>query len=134
MKIDMEVYVADTHGLVWFITEDDRLSEHAKRLFEQAENAEIQVLIPTIVLAETAYIAQKKRTKVTIDEGLEFIDQGSGFAIVPFDFSIFQIMLQLPNDWEIHDRIIGSTTRYYKATLITKDMVLRNSEEAKTTW
>ena len=37
----METYVADTHSLVWFIAEDDRLSERAEHLLEQAEDAEL---------------------------------------------------------------------------------------------
>ena len=134
MKMDVETYVADTHSLVWFIAEDDRLSERAKHLLEQAEDAELQVLIPTIVLAEITYISQKKRTKATIDEVLRFIEQGSGFVIAPFDFLIFRRMLQLPDEWEIHDRIIGATACYYGVTLITKDMVLSDSEEIKTIW
>ena len=130
----VETYVVDTHSLVWFIAEDDRLSERARHLLERAEDAEVQVLIPTIVLAEIMYIAQKKKVRITIDDVLELIEQGSGFAIVPFDFLIFRTMLQLPSEWEIHDRIIGATARYYNAMLITKDIALRGSEEAETVW
>ena len=70
MKMDVETYVADTHSLIWFIAEDDRLSEHAKHLLEQAEDAELQVLIPTIVLAEITYISQKKRTKSVSEKSI----------------------------------------------------------------
>ena len=132
--MDTETYVVDTHALVWFIAEDDRLSERAKHLLEQAEDAETQALIPTIVLAEITYIAQKKRVRVTIDDVLKLIEQGTGFAVVPFDFLIFQAMLQLPNEWEIHDRIIGATAHYYKVKLITKDTVLCGSEEIEIVW
>jgi len=130
----METYVVDTHSLIWFISEDDRLSERAEHLLDQAEAAEVQMLIPTIVLAEITYIAQRKKVEITIDDVLELIEQGSGFIIVPFDFLIFRTMLQLPDEWEIHDRIIGATGHYYKAMLITKDMVLSNSKEIRTVW
>lgn len=130
----METYVVDAHALVWFIAEDSRLSKEAERLLELAEQAEVEVLIPTLVLAEITHIARKKTVQVGIDEVLERIKQGDGFAIVPFDLVIFRTMLQLPDEWEIHDRIIGATARYYKATLITKDEVLHDSDEIETIW
>ena len=130
----METYVVDAHSLVWFIANDKRLSQPAQQVLEKAEEAEAPTLIPTVVLAEITYIAQKKRVQVSIDEVLERIEQGDGFTVVPFDFLIFQTMLQLPDEWEIHDRIIGATAHYYNATLITKDEVLCNSEEVMTLW
>lgn len=131
---DMKIYVADTHSLVWFIAEDKRLSERAKRLLERAEDAQVQILIPTVVLAEITYIAQKKRVEVTIHDVLKLIEQKGGFVVVPFDLLIFQTMLQLPSELEIHDRIIGATARHHKAILITKDAALHNSGQVKTAW
>ena len=130
----MDTYVVDTHALAWFISEDKRLSARAAEILSQAEAGEVQVLIPTLVLAELTHIAQKKRVKVTIEELLEKINQGDGFTIVSFDFPIFQVMLQLPENWDIHDRIIAATASYYQAILITRDEMLRDSSELKTVW
>jgi predicted nucleic acid-binding protein len=65
---------------------------------------------------------------------LDRIEQSSGFVIVPFDFPIFQTMLKLPKEWELHDLIIGATASYYRSKLITKDGVLRNSLEIEIVW
>lgn len=130
----METYVADAHSLIWFIAQDERLSKLAERVLDQAEQAEVQVLVPTIVLAEITYIAQKKKVNVAMDEVLRRIEEGDGFAVVPFDFAIFRTMLSLPQNLEIHDRIIGATARSHKAKLITKDQVLRDSQEIETVW
>ena len=130
----METYIADTHSFAWFITADTKLSKRAHRILEQAEEAVVEVLIPTVVLAEMTYIAQRKRVKVTIDEVLKRIEQGDGFVVVPFDFAIFQTMLQLPDKWEIHDRIIAATAHYYNAKLITRDRDLRSSDQVTTVW
>lgn len=94
----------------------------------------MQVLVPTLVLAELTYIAQKKKVEVKVDEVLNKISQGDGFAVVSFDLVIFQTMLTLLDKWEIHDRIISATACYYKAKLITRDEVLRNCDEVKTVW
>ena len=94
----MDKYVADTHSLIWFISEGDKLSKKAGRVLELAEESKVEVLIPTIVLAEITYIAQKKKVKISIDEVLERIQQGSGFAVVPFDLPVFQTLLKLPGE------------------------------------
>lgn len=130
----MDTYVVDTHSLIWFITENHTLSKKASQILEEAEKAEVEVLIPTIVLAEITYIAQKKKVKITVNEVLERIQEGDGFMVVPFDFPIFQIVLKLSGDWEIHDRIIAATARYYGAQLITKDETLRKSSKIETVW
>ena len=130
----MDTYVVDTHSLIWFIAENYTLSKRGSQILEKAEKAEVEVLIPTIVLAEITYIAQKKKVKITVNEVLERIQEGDGFMVVPFDFPIFQIVLKLPEDWEIHDRIIAATARYYGAQLITKDKSLRKSGKIETVW
>jgi len=130
----METYVVDAHSLVWFIAEDDRLSLNARKILEQAEEAEAQILIPTVVLAEITHISRKKRVLITIDELLNRIDRSSGFVIVPFDLPIFKTMLELPKEWEMHDLIIGATARYYKSKLITRDGVLHSSPEIDVIW
>jgi len=53
----METYVVDTHTLIWFIAEDERLSKPAELLLDKAEEAKAQVLIPTLVLAEVTLIS-----------------------------------------------------------------------------
>jgi len=55
----MVTYVVDTHALAWFISEDKRLSCKAKEILTQAENGEVKVLIPTLVMAELTHIAEK---------------------------------------------------------------------------
>ncbi len=130
----MQTYVVDAHALAWFITEDRRLSSATHKILELAENALVQVLIPTIILAEIAHIAQRKKVRVTVSDILSRIEKSDGFAIVPFDLEILKASLSLPKEWDIHDRIIASTARFYHATLITNDQTLRNSPEIETIW
>jgi predicted nucleic acid-binding protein len=130
----MDTYVVDTHVLVWFLTEDKRLSPMADQILTQAEAGEVQIFVPTLVLAEITHIAQKNRVAVTIHQVINTINQGDGFTVVSFDLAIFQTMLTLPDNWEIHDKIIAATACYYKVKLITIDEVLRNSDAVETVW
>lgn len=130
----MEVYVLDTHGLLWFLTQSPKISLLARQILRDAENSSKQVFIPTIVLAELDNIIRKKGLDLTINEVLQKIINSDGFSIVPFDLGVFQIMLTLPNQIEIHDRIIVATTIYYEAKLITRDEILRNFDQIETVW
>ena len=47
-------YVADTHSLVWYFTDDKQLSENALFAFEETVGSGL-VMIPTIVLAEIRF-------------------------------------------------------------------------------
>jgi PIN domain nuclease of toxin-antitoxin system len=130
----VETYVVDTHALAWFIGDDKRLSLRVEQILDRAEVGEVQVLIPTLVLAELTHLAQRRRIAVTIEDLLNQIRKGNGFTIVAFDFAIFQMMLTLPNDWDIHDRIIAATARFYRVVLMTRDDVLRGYADLETVW
>ena len=52
-------YVADTHSLVWYFTEDSRLSKKALEAFDGTIK-EGTLIIPTLVLAELMFIAKKR--------------------------------------------------------------------------
>ncbi len=69
-------YVADTHTLVWYFTNDKRLGAIAYNTLEGLiEKGEI--LIPTIVLAELLYISERGRMnrylKKHIDEDAIYV-------------------------------------------------------------
>ncbi len=130
----MNSYVVDTHAIAWFIAEDKRLSPLAVSILNQAQDGEVQILIPILVLAELTHIAEKGKVKISIEEILQRIKLGDGFTVVAFDFPIFQAMLTLPKEWDIHDRIIGATSSYYQTTLITRDEMLRASSKIQTLW
>lgn len=117
----MENFVVDAHSLAWFITQSPRLSKQAAEALRRAERAEVEVLIPTIVLAELLYIAERKKVPVSLTELLKQIRSGGGFRVVPFDLPVFEGMGKLPKTLEIHDRIIAATAEVYGAKVISKD-------------
>lgn len=97
-------------------------------------SARCDASFPRSRYAEIDRIIRKKNLPLTIDEVLATIATGDGFAAIAFDLEIFQIMLTMPENFEMHDRIIAATARYSEAKLITRDEVLRNSGEVETVW
>jgi predicted nucleic acid-binding protein len=92
------------------------------------------VLVPTIVLAELLYVAQKKKISLGIEEVLKRIVKGGNFVIVPFDFPICERVMKLPHDLELHDRIIVATARIYAAKVLTKDEKITKSGVVEVIW
>ncbi|MBK9092782.1 MAG: hypothetical protein IPM84_08385 [Anaerolineae bacterium] len=55
----MSQFVTDTHALHWHVTNDARLSQRAHRVFQETDQGLHQILIPSIILVELVYLAEK---------------------------------------------------------------------------
>ena len=65
-------YVTDTHSLIWYFTDDSRLSKNALNAFESTIEEGI-ILVPAVVLAEIMYIAKKGRITLSFEKTIENI-------------------------------------------------------------
>ncbi len=57
----MKEFVTDTHALLWHLFKNERLSPKAANIFNQADNNEVRIDIPNIVLVEIVYLIEKFR-------------------------------------------------------------------------
>lgn len=64
------MYLADTHALVWFLTDDKRLGTTAREILESADRGEEIVGIPSIVLLELLHICEKQKYALPFDDVL----------------------------------------------------------------
>jgi len=113
-------YVSDTHSIVWYFTEDPRLSEAATKAFDGTAS-EGAVIVPSIVLAEIMFISRKGRITLTFEESLRRIEECENFQIASLDVELLKIADRIKVDMEMHDRLIVATALHYGATLITRD-------------
>jgi predicted nucleic acid-binding protein len=51
--------VSDTHALYWYLTAHPTLGENARAAFLAAEQGQVIVYIPSIVIAELYYVNDK---------------------------------------------------------------------------
>jgi PIN domain nuclease of toxin-antitoxin system len=126
-------YVTDTHSLVWYLTEDPRLSNKALSVFASSEK-EGTIIVPAVVLAEIMFIARKGRVTISFDETLKKIEACDNFVIAPLDADIVKIADKIEADLEMHDKLIAATALSYEAPLITKDENLILSKVITTVW
>lgn len=132
-KGELMDYVTDTHSLVWYFTEDSRLSKKALEAFERTKEEGL-IVVPSVVLAEIMFIAKKGKITLTFEESLNKIEEYENFDITPLDADLLRVANSIEADLEMHDKLIVATALYFNATLITKDKLIRDSGMCSTTW
>lgn len=127
-------YVTDTHSLLWYLSEDARLSKKAKSIFDETEAGKTRIIIPIIVLAECMYVMEKERVQMKFRDMISRIENSRNYVIVPADLSIIKIAESLNSLPELHDRMIVATARLLNAELITRDAAIKNSGYVRIIW
>ncbi len=129
MKIQAgtRLYVLDTHILIWYFTGNQRLPDGFGEIIDEARQLDNCLLVPTIVLAEALNLAEKRRVVFDFAHMYRFIREGPEFTIVEFGQDILDETIRTKVMHDIHDRIIMATARFYGASILTKDGVIRDS-------
>ena len=126
-------YVTDTHSLVWYFSDDARLSEKALRAFEETIEEGI-IIVPSIVLAEIIFIAKKGRITLTFEETLRKIEGQENFEVAALDSDILKVADKIEVDMEMHDKLIVATSLHFESALITRDKRINESGIVSTIW
>ena len=127
-------YVVDTHGLVWFLEKNRRLSPAARAAMKDPT---AELVIPTIALAEIAYLYPRKRIKVDLPGVFAHVAGASNCVVYPLDEAVVE---RLPAALSIHDAIIVATALVLREALdretsvITKDAEITNSGLVRVIW
>jgi PIN domain nuclease of toxin-antitoxin system len=126
-------YVTDTHSLVWYFSDDSRLSKKALGVFEQTKQEGL-IVVPSVVLAEIMFIAKKGKITLTFEESLNKIEEYENFDIAPLDADLLRVANNIEADMEMHDKLIVATALYFNAILITRDKLITDSGICSTIW
>jgi PIN domain nuclease of toxin-antitoxin system len=137
-----KTFVADTHALTWYLSDDTRLGEDARRTFERAERGDGSALIvvPTIVLAELLYLARKG--VVSWQEALQAVSKiywsRPGFEFhglgVRDILTMHHLMTTERLDLEMHDLIILAAAYARAEAVLTVDASLQRQTVVPTVW
>jgi PIN domain nuclease of toxin-antitoxin system len=127
----------DTHAWVWWVSEDRRLSTSARRAIVSAQSRKTLWLS----LISTWEIAKKvEKQQLVLDRPLvDWLDRAMGqpglqVAELSRDVLIESCRLPAGLVGDPADQIIVATARNREATLVTKDVRLREYAHVRTLW
>ena len=132
--LDRQLYVTDTHSLLWYLYDLPQLSPAAQAAFSEVESGEAILLIPAIVLAEIVFTVERRRHDIDVADILDRIAMADNYRVLPFDLHAARRLTDVTTISEMHDRMIVCEALAHQAPLITKDEEIRQSGIVQTVW
>lgn len=130
----MNFYVADTHALLWYLLDSSKLGANASSAFDEADQGQAIIYLPSIVIAELYFSVKKFNYQLDFAGELAKLRRHAQFEFVSFD--AFDA-LDFDKDalvTEMHDRIIVGVARRINASLLTRDTEITTSGLLKVIW
>ena len=129
--------VLDTHTLVWWVTDDDLLSQKAKSVIER-ERSEGEIIVSAISAWEITLLVKQERLVLSMDVAswLSTVSEIEGLRFLPIDVDIATKSVELPGTFhkDPADRMIVATARKLAVPLVTKDEKIRAYPHVRTIW
>ena len=123
----MSQYVTDTHALIWHLVNDRRLSSRAR-----------QVFIPSIVMVEAVYLAERQRIDPKALDQLFALSEASpaNYQVVPLNLEVIQALRATDRTLvpELPDRIIVATAMMRGLQLVTRDSAIATAGIVAILW
>jgi PIN domain nuclease of toxin-antitoxin system len=130
--------VLDTHILVWWISDDKKLSATAKKAIMDALDNGDELLVSSITAWELAMLVSKGRLSLNmdIDSWLHHISTIEQLRFVPVNNKVVVESTRLPGEFhkDPADRMIVALARVLSAPLVTADEKILNYQHVLTIW
>jgi PIN domain nuclease of toxin-antitoxin system len=117
----MATFVADTHALVWHLTEPRRLGKAARRVFAGVDSGRSLCHIPVISLVEIWLLHERGRLRIGPAQVLEALAGHPGYAVLPLDVQQVVEFGALPAVRDPMDRLIAAAVRATGSKLVSVD-------------
>ncbi len=129
--------VIDTHVLIWWVSNPEKLSVKAKKILQKEKNNG-SIIISSITVWEISMLVKKGRLKLTMDADKWFSEVESlpYVRFMPVDNTIAAKSVTLPGDFhnDPADRMIVATAKEQGAVLVTADERIRQYANVRSLW
>jgi PIN domain nuclease of toxin-antitoxin system len=130
--------VADTHAIIWYLVEPERLSQVALDALEGAIAAGEPVYVSAISLIEICYLIEKRRIASDLLQRILAVlnEPDPSLIVVPIDLAISIVVQNIDRDTvpDMPDRIIAATALHLNLPLVTRDRKIQASQSIITIW
>lgn len=133
----MASVAVDTHAIVWYLSQDSRLSSAAHDALTAATNGGEIIHIPSICLVELTYLVEKGRLPAAARQRLieSLDDPARPCVLVPLNRLVAEALefVQRTEVPDLPDRIVAATALALGVPLISRDRKIRASQ-IQTIW
>lgn len=132
-----ELYIPDTHALLWYMLEPHKLSLPAQHALRQVERGEATLHIPVIVIAEAEMVIEKRRiqaTKSQFETLLQKMIDSRNFQVGRLTLDTVLKATRFLQLRDIFDRLIVAEAVVLGAPLITVDQEITASSLVPLIW
>ncbi len=133
-----DLFVIDTHALLWHLDGSPRLGEQAKQILD---NPDARLLLPAIALAEALFVLERKGALFSLSEEqlVNKIKEDSRIAIAETNLEVIETSLECKAVREIHDRLIVATAVLAQkldlsVSIISRDNNIRETNLVPVIW
>ncbi len=134
----MAFHIVDTHCLIWHFTQDASLSERVRSILRDADEGKEGVLVPSIVLIEFVYLAERHRIpRGLVARILGLVgDPESAYRMAPLDLEVARRVPLVDRKCvaDLPDRVVAATALVYECPVLTCDARLRALPNIQTVW
>ena len=117
----MVTLIADTHALVWHLTNPSRLGRAARRAFASADAGRWLCHVPAIVLVEVWLLHERGRLRVTPAQMIETLATHSGYVVLALDVEQALEFGSLTTVRDPMDRLVLAAARATGSRLVSGD-------------
>jgi PIN domain nuclease of toxin-antitoxin system len=127
--------VVDTHALVWWHTQADKLGRSAKRLFDRASTGRGTLVVSAMTVVECSEMAQRGRWRgVSFPRWMDALAEAPGFLVAPVTADTVRRSHDCFAVPERGDRLLVATALELGVPLVTRDATIAASGLVRTIW
>jgi PIN domain nuclease of toxin-antitoxin system len=134
----MASVVADTHVIVWYLSDTSRLSTESLAALDGAIESNHPIYLSAISLVEIIYLVEKRRLPTEIlTRILTALDERNfGLVLISLERNVAEKLREIDKAIvpEMPDRIIAATALYLDIPLVTRDLKIQNLSVIQTIW
>lgn len=129
----MNKFVTDTMAYILHL-EKRKMPKKVKEIFVETEKGLKEVIVPSMVVAEIGYLAEKNRIDTNLKEVDKHLEKSKNFKEQPLTKDIIITSFEIDDIPELHDRLIAGTAKHLDCPIITNDPKIENSKHVKSIW
>ena len=116
----LPIYVTDTHCLLWYLSDNPKLSAAARQAFDEGSRGQAKIIVPVIVIAELIFLVERGREQIDVEQIIRKINAHPFFEINPLGLEQIMCLQTETAIPEMHDRMIVCEAILNGARIITK--------------